>query len=164
MTVYQLPAAHPTTAVAEQRAAIYSAAYAPLLPRGYSQLPSLEEDPLLRLASQSPTAVLTSSSIRACPPPIKMGIDRLRLSSWALPRSQQAGIAGSQSLPSSGHLGASQTSARLLYNLNRQIAFAARISSPVGKRGGEVAAGVRYHPLVIARPGSGPTLTLAGDF
>jgi hypothetical protein len=77
-----------------------------------------------------------------------MGIDRLQLSSWALLRSQQTGIAGSQSLASGGQLGASQAGARLLYNLNRQIAFAARMSSPVGKRGGEVAAGIRVHPLV----------------
>lgn len=151
VTVYRLPAARPATPAAEQRAA-YAAAYPPLPPRGYSQLPSLDEDPLLRLASLSPTSrphVIVDQSLPAAPdPPIKIGIDRLQLSSWALLRSQQAGVVGSQSLASGGQLGASQAGARLIYNLNRQLAFAARVSSPVGKRGGELAAGIRVHPLV----------------
>lgn len=152
VTVYRVPRARPATPAAEAAYAAASAPLPPLPPRGYSPLPPLDEDPLLRLASLSPTSrphVIIDQSMPAAPePPIKMGIDRLQLSSWALLRSQQPGIAGSQSLASSGQLGASQAGARLLYNLNRQIAFAARISSPVGKRGGEVAAGVRFHPLV----------------
>jgi hypothetical protein len=81
-------------------------------------------------------------------PPLKPGLDRLQLSSWALLRSQQTGIAGSQSLATGGQLGASQAGARLVYNFNRQLALTARASSEVGRRGGEVAAGVRVHPLV----------------
>ena len=81
-------------------------------------------------------------------PPLKPGLDRLQLSSWALLRSQQTGIAGSSSLATGGQLGASQAGARLVYNFNRQLALTARASSEVGRRGGEVAAGVRVHPLV----------------
>ena len=80
--------------------------------------------------------------------PLKPRLDRLQLSSWALLRSQQTGIAGSRSLASGGQLGASQAGARLVYNFNRQLALSARISSEVGRRGGEVAAGVRVRPLV----------------
>ena len=75
-------------------------------------------------------------------------VDRLQLSTWALLRSQQTGVAGSRSLASGGQLGASQAGARLIYNYNRQIALAARVSSEVGRRGGEVAAGLRLRPLV----------------
>lgn len=74
-------------------------------------------------------------------------LDRLQLSTWALLRSQQAGVAGSRSLANSGQLGASQAGARLIYNLDRRLAIAARVSSEVGRRGGEVAAGVRVHPI-----------------
>lgn len=151
VTVYQVPAARPATATAIQRAAL-ARDYPPDEPVRYSRLPPIDEDPLLRLASLSPTSrphVIVDNSMPPAPtPPIKLGIDRLQLSSWALLRSQQTGVAGSQSLASGGQLGASQAGARLLYNLNRQIAFAARISSPVGRRGGEVAAGIRVRPLV----------------
>jgi hypothetical protein len=75
-------------------------------------------------------------------------IDRLQLTSWALLRSQRTGIAGSRSLAPGGQLGASQAGARLVYSFTRQIAASARLSSPVGTRGGEAAAGVRIQPLV----------------
>ncbi|HEX8840529.1 MAG TPA: hypothetical protein VF750_08695 [Sphingomicrobium sp.] len=151
VTVYRLP--EPRPAAVPVRQAALPAEYDPLPPRGYSRLPSLEEDPLLRLASLSPTSrphVIVDNGMPPPPtPPLNVGIDRLQLSSWALLRSQQTGIAGSQSLASGGgQLGASQAGARLLFNLNRQIAFAARVSSPVGRRGGELAAGVRVRPLV----------------
>lgn len=81
-------------------------------------------------------------------PPIGRGLDRLQLTSWALLRNQQTGVAGSRSLATGGQLGASQAGARLIYNFNRQLALAARVSSEVGRRGGEVAAGVRVQPLV----------------
>jgi hypothetical protein len=74
--------------------------------------------------------------------------DRLQLSSWALLRSQQTGVAGSRSLASGGQLGASQAGARLIYNIDRRLALTARASSEVGRRGGEAAAGIRVQPLV----------------
>jgi len=57
--------------------------------------------------------------------PVQPRLDRLQLASWAILRSQQSGIAGSQSLASGGHLGASQAGVRVIYNLNRQLAFTA---------------------------------------
>jgi hypothetical protein len=79
--------------------------------------------------------------------PVEPRLDRLQLASWAILRSQQSGIAGSQSLAGGGQLGASQAGVRVIYNLNRQLAFTARTSSEVGRRGGEVAAGVRVQPV-----------------
>jgi hypothetical protein len=87
------------------------------------------------------------SPVAAPVPPLNSKIDRLQLTTWALLRSQQTGVAGSQSLASGGQLGASQAGARLIYNFTRQIALTARTSSEVGRRGGEVAAGVRVQPL-----------------
>ena len=74
-------------------------------------------------------------------------LDRLQLSAWALLRPQSAQIAGSRSLAPAGSLGASQAGARLTYNFTRQIAATFRSSSEVGRRGGEIAAGVRAQPL-----------------
>ena len=145
VTVYQLPAA--TRAPPPRRSAVLPAS----LMAGYSQLPPLGDGPLLQLASLSPTSRprgVANQSPPAPVPPIDPGIDRWQLSTWALLRSQQTGVAGSQSLASIGQLGASQAGARLIYNINRQIALAARVSTPVGRRGGEIAGGVRIHPLV----------------
>ncbi|MGN6591160.1 MAG: hypothetical protein ACTHKE_12805 [Sphingomicrobium sp.] len=80
-------------------------------------------------------------------PPIQPRIDRLQLTTWAMLRNQQTGVAGSRSLAPAGQLGASQAGMRLFYNFNRQLALTARTSTPVGQRGGEVAAGVRAQPL-----------------
>jgi hypothetical protein len=112
-----------------------------------------DEWPLPRLAAISTPArssvVVVQESMPAPPvPPIDQRLDRLQLASWALLRSQQTGVAGSRSLATGGQLGASQAGARLIYNFNRQLALAARMSSEVGRRGGEVAAGVRVRPLV----------------
>jgi hypothetical protein len=112
-----------------------------------------DEWPLPRLAAISTPArssvVVVQESMPAPPvPPIDQRLDRLQLASWALFRSQQTGVAGSRSLATGGQLGASQAGARLIYNFNRQLALAARMSSEVGRRGGEVAAGVRVRPLV----------------
>jgi hypothetical protein len=81
-------------------------------------------------------------------PPLRPGIDRVQLSSWALLRNQQVGVAGSRSLAAGGQLGASQAGARLIYNFDRRFALAARFSSEVGRRGGEAALGLRVRPLV----------------
>jgi len=115
----------------------------------YSSTPALDDMPMSRLAAVSipgRSSIPTQTTPPA--PPLRPGIDRLQLSSWALLRSQQAGVAGSRSLASSGQLGASQAGTRILYNFNRQIALSARMSSEIGRRGGEVAAGVRLRPLV----------------
>ena len=55
--------------------------------------------------------------------------------------------AGATSLASGGSLGASQAGARLTYAINRQVAASLRTSSDVGRRGAEVAAGVRVQPI-----------------
>jgi hypothetical protein len=80
-------------------------------------------------------------------PPVKPKLDRWQLTTWALLRNQQTGVVGSRSLAPGGQLGASQAGMRLTYNINRLLALSGRLSSPVGQRGGEVAAGVRVHPF-----------------
>ncbi|HEY8434930.1 MAG TPA: hypothetical protein VIK68_10005 [Sphingomicrobium sp.] len=117
--------------------------------RFYSQLPELDEWPLSRLASLAmasrPTVVAPAVSV---PATLKRnGIDRLQLTAWALLRAQAPAVAGSQSLASGGSLGASQAGSRLTYNFTRQIAATLRTSSDVGRRGGEVAAGLRVQPV-----------------
>jgi hypothetical protein len=119
-------------------------------PQFYSPIPQLDEWPLSRIAATS-LPQLRSNVIGArqsLPAALKRnGLDRLQLSAWSLLRSQQAGVAGSQSLASIGSLGASQAGARLTYNFTHQVAATLRSSSNVGRRGGEVAAGVRLQPL-----------------
>ena len=115
----------------------------------YSSGSALDDMPLSRLAAVSmPARSPVPIEAPAPVPPLRTGIDRLQLSSWALLRNQQVGVAGSRSLATGGQLGASQAGARLVYNFNRQLALAARVSSEVGRRGGEAALGVRLHPLV----------------
>jgi hypothetical protein len=119
-------------------------------PQFYAPIPALDEWPLSRIAATSMPPLRSSvvSPAQSLPAALhKSGIDRLQLTAWALLRSQQMGIAGSQSLASAGSLGASQTGARLTYNFTRQIAASFRSSSTVGRRGGEVAAGVRVQPV-----------------
>lgn len=115
----------------------------------YGSVPAADDMPMSRLAAVSIPA-RSSIQVQITPEaqPVRPKLDRLQLSSWALLRSQQTGIAGSRSLASGGQLGASQAGARLIYNFNRQFALAARMSSEVGRRGGEVATGIRVRPLV----------------
>jgi len=150
VTVYQLPPA--TSApqpVLPPRPTRLAGAFPTPEPAYYSELPPLDQNPMSRLAALagpvSHAAAVTAQSTPLIEP---HKVDRLQLSTWAMLRSQQTGVAGSPSLASGGQLGASQAGARLIYNYNRQIALAARVSSEVGRRGGEVAAGVRVHPLV----------------
>ena len=56
------------------------------------------------------------------------------------------GIGAPNSLASGGTLGGSQAGARLFYNISPSLAVVLRSSSDVGRRGGEVAAGIRYQP------------------
>jgi hypothetical protein len=116
----------------------------------YSPIPVLDEWPLSRMAaaSMSPmrSAVITSG--QSIPAALKRSeIDRLQLTAWALLRAQSAGIAGSQSLANGGSLGGSQAGARLTYNFTRQLAATMRSTSEVGRRGGEVAGGLRVQPV-----------------
>lgn len=117
-------------------------------PAFYSPIPALDQWPLSRVAYASfPTArqstvVAPLQSIPAKAP----RLDRIQVTAWAMLRSQQVGVAGTPSLASGGTLGASQAGSRLAYNFTRQISATLRTTSQVGRRGGEVAAGVRIQP------------------
>jgi hypothetical protein len=116
----------------------------------FPPIPVLDEWPLSRIAATSmpPLQSRVVTPAQSVPAALKRsGIDRLQLTAWALLRSQSAAIAGSQSLASGGSLGASQAGARLTYNFTRQVAATLRSSSDVGRRGGELAAGVRIQPI-----------------
>jgi hypothetical protein len=114
----------------------------PFIPTDYSPLPPLYE---ARASGPLSRPTWTDQSAAVADP---HKLHRVQVSSWALLRGQQTGVASSRSLASGGQLGASQAGARLIYNIDRRLALAARLSSEVGRRGGEVAAGVRVHPLV----------------
>jgi hypothetical protein len=162
---YYAPATYPQPPVRPVMVPVYYAApvSAPAAPSRTAELPpprrplyyssAADDWPLTGLAAISTPArssvVVAQQSAPAAPvPPIDPHrLDRLQLTSWALLRSQRAGIAGSRSLATGGQLGASQAGARLIYNFNRQLALTARFSSEVGRRGGEAAAGVRVRPL-----------------
>ena len=145
--VYRLPAAVPASAYADLPPPTRLAGAMPTPTRAlYSELPPLDQWPLASIGGMSHAAARPAYPAQSVPfDPHK--IDRLQLSSWALLRSQQSSVAGSRSLASGGQLGASQAGARLVYNIDRRLALAARISSEVGRRGGEVAGGVRVHPI-----------------
>ncbi len=66
---------------------------------------------------------------------------------WAMLRGRQGVIGAPNSLASGGTLGGSQAGARLFYNFSPALAVVLRSSSDVGRRGGEVAAGIRYRPI-----------------
>jgi hypothetical protein len=146
--VYQLPP--PSSAAAPDlppRRTRLAGALPEPTPAVFSQLPPLDEWPVASLAAMS-RAGTRSTTIPAQSTPVDPHrIDRLQLSTWALLRGQQSAVAGSRSLATGGQLGASQAGARLVYNLDRRIALTARTSSEVGRRGGEVAGGVRVQPL-----------------
>lgn len=149
VSVYQLPAAAPATDLPPRPTRLANAFPTPE-PAFYAQLPPLGDWPLSRIAAMSrpktqSSTVLPGESMPAALNP--RAIDRVQLTMWALLRSQQTGVAGSSSLASGGTLGASQAGARLTYNFTRQIAATLRTTTDVGRRGGEVAAGVRVQPL-----------------
>jgi len=116
----------------------------------YSSIPVLDEWPLSRIAAASMPPLRSSVVAPAQSLPAALStrkLDRLQLSAWALLRGQQGGIAGPQSLAAGGSLGGSQAGARLTYNVTRQIAATFRSSTDVGRRGGEIAAGLRVQPV-----------------
>lgn len=119
-------------------------------PQFYPSRPVLDEWPLSRLAATSLPPLqshVVAPQLSLPVAPTKPRFDRVQLTAWALLRAQQAGIAGPQSLADGGSLGGSQAGSRLTYNFTRQIAATFRASSDVGRRGGEVAGGVRVQPL-----------------
>jgi hypothetical protein len=141
----------PISPAAEAKSSVLTTLMPTPRPQFYSPIPLLDEWPLSRIAATSmpplrSTVVAPAQSIPAMLR--RSGIDRLQLTAWALLRGQSAGIAGTQSLASGGSLGASQAGARLTYNFTRQIAGSLRSTSEVGRRGGEVAGGVRIQPAI----------------
>ncbi|HVM38585.1 MAG TPA: hypothetical protein VM265_09385 [Sphingomicrobium sp.] len=119
-------------------------------PLFYSPIPQLDDWPLSRLASagmpmRRSAAAAPQQSLPA--EAVQARLDRLQLSSWALLRGRQGLVGGTDALATGGTLGGSQAGARLTYNFDRRLALSIRSSSPVGGRGGEVAAGLRVTPL-----------------
>jgi len=88
-------------------------------------------------------APVQSLPVRAAQPKL----DRLQMTAWAMLRGRQGEPFGPSSLAHGGQLGGSQAGARLTYNVTRQLAATLRTSSDVGRRGSEIAAGVRVQPL-----------------
>ncbi len=142
---YSAPVSRPVTA-----ASTYVDAALPSPRHGlYASSSAFDDLSISRLAAVSaPASAPVPVQVTPAAPPSHPGIDRWQLSSWALLRNQDTGVAGSPSLASGGQLGASQAGARLLYNFNRRLAIALRTSTEVGRRGGEVAAGVRVQPII----------------
>lgn len=119
-------------------------------PRFYSDVPVLDQWPLSRIAAASMPPLRSTVIAPAQSLPVALGkhkLDRLQFTTWALLRSQQTGVAGSQSLAAGGSLGASQAGARLTYAFTRRIAASFRSSTAVGRRGGEIAGGLRVQPV-----------------
>jgi hypothetical protein len=134
-------------------APVRSATYTPVLPipsTSYDPpMPPMDEWPMTRMAATSmPVPPQPAEPARGIPTiTLPKGLDRLQLSMWAMLRQQRNGVAAPSSLASGGTLGGSQAGARLFYNVTPQVAAVLRSSSDVGRRGGELAAGVRVQPL-----------------
>jgi hypothetical protein len=111
----------------------------------------MEEWPLSSLAATSRPARQSTVLVPAQSVPAtfvaRNKLDRIQLSSWAMLRGRQGQPFGPSSLGSVGNLGGSQAGARLIYNFTRQISASLRTTSDVGRRGGEVALGVRVQPV-----------------
>ena len=143
--VYHLPAPAP----APIRPAHLTSAIPEPVPDFYSRIPPLDEWPVSRIAAAYLPTARSSVMVpgQSVPAALRQNaIDRVQLTAWALLRSRR-GVIGPSSLASGGTLGGSQAGARLNYNITRQIAASLRTSSDVGRRGGEVAAGIRVQPL-----------------
>lgn len=117
-------------------------------PQFYAPLPSLDSWTLVPAAASTPvrrsSVVATRRSLPATVIPPRL--DRLQLTTWAMFRDRR-GAGGPSGIATGGMLGASQAGARLTYNIDRRLAATLRSSSEVGRRGGEVAAGLRLQPL-----------------
>ncbi len=148
--IYQLPDAAPMVPTdPPPRPTRLSNAMPTPTPAFYSQLPPLDDWPLASIAGISRPASHSAVILPAQSVPLDpRRIDRMQLTMWALLRGQQAGFVPPSPLASGGQLGGSQAGARLTYNFTRQIAASLRTTTEVGRRGGEVAGGVRVQPLV----------------
>lgn len=109
----------------------------------------LDDWPFSRLASAAMPArsTVTAPMQTTAPAIVAARIDRIQLTMWAMLRDTRTLTASPQSLASGGTLGASQAGARLVYNFSPMISAVVRTSSQVGRRGGEVAGGIRVRPL-----------------
>lgn len=124
-------------------------------PAFYAPIPALDEWPLSRIAAASmpaPRASVIGGPGLSLPATAATArganrLDRVQVTAWALLRGRQGQPIGPTSLAANGTLGASQAGARLSYSVNRQVAATLRSSSNVGRRGGELAAGVRLQPV-----------------
>ena len=142
--IYYAPASAPASS---RRPTSFVSAPEPA-PAFLAPIPALDEWPLSRIAASSPpqrrsTVIVPAQSI----PATLNKFDRLQLTAWALVRGRQGEALGPSSLANGGQLGGSQAGSRLTYNVTRQIAASLRFSSDIGRRGGEVAGGVRLQPL-----------------
>ena len=109
----------------------------------------LDDWPFSRLASAAMPArsTVTAPMQTTAPAIVAARIDRIQLTMWAMLRDTRTLTASPQSLASGGTLGASQAGARFVYNFSPMISALVRTSSQVGRRGGEVAGGIRVRPL-----------------
>ncbi|WP_265587348.1 hypothetical protein [Sphingomicrobium arenosum] len=104
----------------------------------------------------------SSSATAAVPPPVMTTpaaagtrdagpapLDRWQLSGWSFTReAYSTDLAGTPGLAPGSMLGGDQAGVRLIYNHNRRLGLAARLSSATGAvRGDEVALGLRYTPV-----------------
>ena len=147
--VYYASASAPPSALPARPARLTNVLPMPA-PAFYSPIPALDEWPLSRIAATSmpPMRSNVVAPAQSTPAAYRANrLDRIQLTAWALMRGRQGAPLGPTSLASGGTLGGSQAGARLSYNLPRQIAATLRTSSDVGRRGGEVAAGVRIQPV-----------------
>ena len=134
------PATAPTPAVwplPEHRQVFYPAAT------------PLDDWPLSRIASSAtPARSTVTAPMQSTAPAVTLArIDRIQLTMWAMLRNRQGIIGSPTALASGGTLGGSQAGARLFYNFTPAISAVVRSSSDVGRRGGEIAGGVRVRPL-----------------
>jgi len=114
----------------------------------YSPSDRPEDWDVSRLAATAMPAQsrVTEPMQSTAPSVVAQRLDRIQLTMWAMLRSRQD-LTGSTSLASGGQIGGSQAGARLFYNFTPAIAAVVRSSSVVNRRGGELAAGIRVHPL-----------------
>ena len=109
----------------------------------------LDDWPFSHLASAAMPArsTVTAPMQTTAPAIVAARIDRIQFTMWAMLRDTRTLTAAPHSLASGGTLGASQAGARLVYNFSPMISAVVRTGSEVGRRGGEVAGGVRVRPL-----------------
>ena len=120
-----------------------------IAPQFDSAIPGLRD---WSVSSLPPMSALPARSvvvpIQSRPPAARSQLlDRVQLSAWALLRGQQGMALGTPSLAPHGTLGGSQAGARLTYNVTRQLAASFRTTTDVGRRGAEIAAGMRVQPI-----------------